>query len=58
MKHTKLAGLSALGTFTVSAILTSASVMAQESGSRSLEEIVVTAAYREQAEGFIRSTMQ
>ena len=48
MKHTKLAGLSTLGTFAVSALFASAAIQAQESGSRSLEEIVVTAAYREQ----------
>ena len=48
MKHTKLAGLSTLGTFAVSALFASTAIQAQESGSRSLEEIVVTAAYREQ----------
>ena len=48
MKRTKLAGLTMLGTFTVSALLTTTAIQAQESGARSLEEIVVTAAYREQ----------
>ena len=48
MKHTKLAGLSMLGIFTVSALLATTAVQAQESDTRSLEEIVVTAAYREQ----------
>ncbi len=48
MKRTKLAGLTVLGTFTVSALLSTTAIQAQESGSRSLEEIVVTAAYREQ----------
>ncbi|MDJ0906688.1 MAG: TonB-dependent receptor [Woeseiaceae bacterium] len=48
MKRTKLAGLTMLGTFTVPALLATAPVQAQESAERSLEEIVVTAAYREQ----------
>ena len=47
MKLTKLAGLSMLGSFTASALLAATTVQAQESGTR-LEEIVVTAAYREQ----------
>jgi outer membrane receptor protein involved in Fe transport len=48
MKRTKLAGLTMLGTITVSALLASTAIQAQESDARSLEEIVVTAAYREQ----------
>jgi outer membrane receptor protein involved in Fe transport len=48
MKRTNLVGLSTLGTFTVSALLAATSIEAQESGARALEEIVVTAAYREQ----------
>jgi outer membrane receptor protein involved in Fe transport len=48
MKHINLIGLSTLGTFTVSALLASTAIEAQVSDTRILEEIVVTAAYREQ----------
>jgi iron complex outermembrane recepter protein len=48
MKHSNLIGLSMLGTFTVSVLLTGTPIQAQESDARALEEIVVTAAYREQ----------
>ncbi|MDJ0814037.1 MAG: TonB-dependent receptor [Woeseiaceae bacterium] len=48
MNCTKLAGLSMLGSLAVSAQFVSTAVQAQESESRGLEEIVVTAAYREQ----------
>ena len=48
MKFTKLAELSTLGSFAVAALFVSTAAQAQEDGSRGLEEIVVTAAYREQ----------
>ena len=46
--HSKLTGLSALGTITSFAVLVTTAVQAQDTGTRTLEEIVVTAAYREQ----------
>ena len=48
MKLSKLAGVITLGTFASATLFTSAAVQAQESEARGLEEIVVTAAYREQ----------
>lgn len=48
MKRSKLAGLSTLGAYAVSSLFASAAVQAQESDAKGLEEIVVTAAYREQ----------
>ena len=48
MKLNKLAGLCTLGSFASATLFASATVQAQESEVRGLEEIVVTAAYREQ----------